>query len=260
MLRRPLRPTTPQDAARRDGGHRLAIWVISIGQLMFILDTTIVNVALPHIQSALHFSGNSLEWMVSAYSLCYGGLLLLGGRAGTSWAWRWVFVAGSIVFTVASLLGGFAVTQWWLLAARSVQGIGAAFASPSALSLVATTFPGDRARTRALGAYAAISTGGGAIGVLAGGVLTTYVSWRSVFFVNVPVGLAIVLLAPRVLVESQRHPRRFDLLGALTGTGAITLFVYALISGATGSDGVSTGATPTCWPAWRWGRCCWRPS
>ncbi|HEY2575506.1 MAG TPA: MFS transporter [Streptosporangiaceae bacterium] len=233
----------PEDA-RLASYRRVAIWVISVGQLMFILDTTIVNVALPHIQSALHFSGNSLEWMVSAYSLCYGGLLLLGGRAGDILGRRRVFVAGTIVFTAASLLAGFAITQWWLLAARAAQGIGSAFASPSALSLVATTFPGDKERTRALGVYTAIATGGGAIGVLAGGLLTTYVTWRSVFFVNVPIGLAIIALVPRVLAESERHPRRFDVLGAVTGTGAITLFVYALISGATGSDGASHWADP----------------
>jgi EmrB/QacA subfamily drug resistance transporter len=224
-----------------------AIWVISAGQLMVILDTTIVNVALPHIQAALRFSGSSLEWVVTGYSLTYGGLLLLGGRAGDALGRRRVFVAGILVFTLASLLGGFAVTQWSLLAARAIQGVGAAFASPAALSLIATTFPGDRERTRALGVYAGISTGGGAIGILAGGLLTTYVTWRSVFFVNVPIGLAVAALAPRVLAESGRQPGRpprFDLLGTVTGTGAVTLFVYALISGATGSNGVSHWADP----------------
>jgi EmrB/QacA subfamily drug resistance transporter len=245
MLRRESRAGQTDPTGDRQASYqRVAIWLISVGQLMFILDTTIVNVALPHIQSALHFSGNGLEWMVSAYSLCYGGMLLLGGRSGDILGRRRVFVAGAIVFTVASLLAGFAITQWWLLAARAVQGIGAAFASPSALSLVATTFPGEKERTRALGVYAAISTGGGAIGVLAGGLLTAYVTWRSVFFVNVPVGLAIAVLAPRVLAESERHRRRFDAAGAVTGTAAITLFVYALISGATGSDGVSHWADP----------------
>jgi EmrB/QacA subfamily drug resistance transporter len=242
MLRR--RSRAGPETVRLATYHRVAISVISVGQLMFILDTTIVNVALPHIQSALHFSGNGLEWMVSAYSLCYGGLLLLGGRAGDILGRRRVFLAGAIVFTAASLLAGFAITQWWLLAARAAQGIGAAFAAPSALALVATTFPGEKERTRALGVYAAIGTGGGAIGVLAGGLLTTYVTWRSVFFVNVPIGLAISVLAPRVLTESERHPRRFDILGAVTGTAAVTLFVYALISGATGSDGVSHWGDP----------------
>ena len=246
MLRRQSRAgQAGSEAARLDSYRRVAIWVISVGQLMFILDTTIVNVALPHIQSTLHFSGNGLEWMISAYALCYGGLLLLGGRAGDILGRRRVFVAGTAVFTAASLLAGFAITQWWLLAARAVQGIGAAFASPSSLSLVATTFPEDKDRTRALGVYAAISAGGGAIGVLAGGLLTTYVTWRSVFFVNVPIGLAIIVLAPRVLTESGRHPRRFDILGAVTGTAAVTLFVYALIKGATGSDGVSHWADPS---------------
>ena len=244
MLKR-LRTAGASASEQQARYRRIAVWVIGVGQLMFVLDMTIVNVALPHIQAAFNFSGSALEWLVSAYSLAFGGLLLLGGRAGDALGRRRVFVTGGAVFTVASLLGGVAPTQWWLLAARALQGAGAAFASPSALALIATTFPGDRERVRALGAYSAISTGGGAIGIFAGGFLTTYLSWRSIFFVNVPIGLTIAMLAPRVLIESERHPRRFDLLGALTGTGAITLFVYALITGATGSDGVSHWTGPS---------------
>jgi EmrB/QacA subfamily drug resistance transporter len=227
----------PRAAPRRR--LRLAVWVVSLGQLMAVLDATIVNVALPHVQTALKFTGTGLEWVITAYSLCFGGLLLLGGRAADILGRRRVFVAGIVVFTAASLLGGLATAQWWLLGARAAQGVGAALASPSALALIADTFPDSRQRARAIGIFTAIGAGGGAFGILVGGVLTTYVTWRSIFFVNVPIGVAIIAIAPRVLAESPRHPRRFDLLGALTGTAAVTLFVYALISGATDASGVS---------------------
>jgi EmrB/QacA subfamily drug resistance transporter len=231
-------------AAAPRGRLRVAIWIISLAQLMFVLDTTIVNVALPHMQAALGFSGSGLEWIVSAYSLCFGGLLLLGGRSGDILGRRRVFVAGVAVFTTASLIGGMATAQWWLLAARACQGCGAAFASPAALALVATNFPEGRERTKAIGVFTAVGAGGGAIGLLIGGLLTTYVTWRSVFFVNVPTGVLVALIAPHVLAESARNPRRFDLLGAVTGTGAVTLAVYALISGATDSAGVSHWGDP----------------
>jgi EmrB/QacA subfamily drug resistance transporter len=235
-------PPAEQPQAAPAGGRRhlrLAVWVVSLGQLMAVLDATIVNVALPHMQAALRFSGTGLEWVINAYSLCFGGLLLFGGRTADILGRRRVFVAGIGVFTVASLLGGLASTQWWLLGARVAQGIGAALAAPSALALVADTFPGSRERDRAIGIFTAIGAGGGAIGILLGGVLTTFISWRSVFFVNVPIGLMIIAIAPRVLAESERQRSRFDIVGALTGTGAVTLLVYALISGATDSNGVS---------------------
>src|SRR5258708_31279511 len=217
----------------------LALVVIATAQLMVVLDATIVNVALPHIQSALGFSGSGLEWVVNAYALTFGGLLLLGGRAGDILGRRRVFIAGLILFTVASLLGGFATSQAWLLAARALQGVGGAIVAPTALSLITTTFPEGPRRNRAMGVYAAMSIGGAAVGLLAGGLLTTYASWRWVFFVNVPIGIVVALMAPRFLVESERHTGRFDLPGAITGTGGLAALVYGLSSAATSASGVS---------------------
>jgi EmrB/QacA subfamily drug resistance transporter len=224
------------------GAHRhlgLALVVIAAAQLMVVLDATIVNVALPHIQSALGFSGSGLEWVVNAYALTFGGLLLLGGRAGDILGRRRVFVAGIILFAAASFLGGLATSEAWLLGARALQGVGAAIVAPTALSLVTTTFPEGPPRNRAMGVYAAMSIGGAAVGLLAGGVLTTYLSWRWVFFVNVPIAIVVALLAPRVLGESERHTGRFDLPGAITGTGGLAALVYGLSSAATTANGVS---------------------
>jgi EmrB/QacA subfamily drug resistance transporter len=217
----------------------LALLIIATAQLMVVLDATIVNVALPHIQHALGFSGSGLEWVVNAYALAFGGLLLLGGRAGDLLGRRKVFIAGLLLFSAASLAGGFATSQAWLLAARAVQGAGAAVIAAAALALIATTFPDGPPRNRAMGVYAAMSVAGGTVGLIAGGLLTTYVSWRWVLFVNVPIGLAVALAAPRVLPESERQRGRFDLLGAITGTGGIAALVYGLSSAATSPDGVS---------------------
>jgi EmrB/QacA subfamily drug resistance transporter len=213
--------------------------VIAAAQLMVVLDATIVNVALPHIQHALGFSGSGLEWVVNAYALTFGGLLLLGGRAGDILGRRRVFITGILLFTVASLLGGFATSQAWLLGARALQGVGGAIVAPTALSLITTTFPEGPRRNRAMGVYAAMSIGGAAVGLLAGGLLTTYASWRWVFFVNVPIGIVVALMAPRFLVESERHTGRFDLPGAITGTGGLAALVYGLSSAATSASGVS---------------------
>jgi EmrB/QacA subfamily drug resistance transporter len=217
----------------------LALVVIAAAQLMVVLDATIVNVALPHIQAALGFSGSGLEWVVNAYALTFGGLLLLGGRAGDILGRRRVFIAGIALFALASLAGGFATTQAWLLGARAIQGVGAAIVAPTALSLITTTFPEGSRRNRAMGVYAAMSIGGAAIGLLLGGVLTSYVSWRWVFFVNVPIAIVVLLMAPRVLVESERHTGRFDLPGAITGTLGLASLVYGLSSAATTANGVS---------------------
>ena len=179
----------------------LTLAVIATAQLMVVLDATIVNVALPHIQTALGFSGTNLEWVVNAYALAFGGLLLLGGRSGDLLGRRRVFIAGILVFSLASLLGGFATGQAWLLGARVVQGVGGALAAPTALSLIAVNFPEGPPRNRAMGVYAGMSVAGGAVGLLAGGLLVTFLSWRWVFFVNVPIGLAVALLAPRVLAS-----------------------------------------------------------
>jgi EmrB/QacA subfamily drug resistance transporter len=217
----------------------LALLVIATAQLMVVLDATIVNVALPHIQRALGFSGSGLEWVVTAYALAFGGLLLLAGRAGDLLGRRRVFIAGLLLFSAASLAGGFATSQAWLLAARAVQGAGAAIIAATALALIATTFPEGAPRNRAMGVYAAMSVAGGAVGLIAGGVLTTYASWRWVLFVNVPIGLAAALAAARVLGEAKRQRGRFDLPGAVTASGGLAALVYGLSNAATTPDGVS---------------------
>src|SRR5215813_10644611 len=226
---------------QRQQGRRLglALAVIATAQLMVVLDATIVNVALPHIQRALGFTGTGLEWVVNAYALTFGGLLLLGGRAGDILGRRRVFIAGVILFSVASVLVGFATSQAWLLGARALQGVGGAIVAPAALSLVATTFPEGRPRNRAMGVYAAMSIAGAAVGLIAGGLLTTYLSWRWVFFVNVPIGIAVALAAPRALGDSEPHPGRFDLPGAITSTLGLAALVYGLSNAATSPNGVA---------------------
>jgi EmrB/QacA subfamily drug resistance transporter len=222
----------------------LALVVIAAAQLMIVLDATIVNVALPHIQRALGFSGSGLEWIITAYSLAFGSLLLLGGRLGDIFGRRRIFIIGVAVFAVASFVGGFATTEWWLLASRAVQGAGAALAAPTALALIATTFPMGAPRNRALGVWAGMAGAGGAIGLLLGGILTTYVSWRWVLFVNAPIGLAVLILAPIALVGTPRLPRRLDIPGVVTSTAGLALLVYGLTHAAAGQDGVSHWSDP----------------
>jgi EmrB/QacA subfamily drug resistance transporter len=220
----------------------VALLVIATAQLMVVLDATVVNVALPHIQAALGFSGGGLEWVVNAYALVLGGLLLLGGRAGDQFGRRRMFVAGLLLFSAASLAGGLATSQAWLLAARAVQGAGGAIVAPTALALIATTFPEGQARNRAMGVYSGMSAAGGAVGLLAGGLLVTYASWRWVLFVNVPIGIGAALAALAVLPGSAsriRVPGRFDLAGAVTGTGGVAALVYGLSNAATSPDGTS---------------------
>ncbi len=235
--------TAPDVVAPRSGPAAprlgLALAVIATAQLMVVLDATIVNVALPHIQTALGFSGTGLEWVVNAYALAFGGLLLLGGRTGDLLGRRRVFIAGILIFSLASLLGGFATGQVWLLSARVLQGVGGAFAAPTALSLIAVTFPEGPPRNRAMGVYAAMSVAGGAVGLIAGGLLVQFASWRWVFFVNVPIGLVVAFLAARVLPESERRRGQFDLPGAITGSLGLALLVYGLSEAATSQNGVS---------------------
>jgi len=225
----------------RSGGRRLglALLVIATAQLMVVLDATIVNVALPHIQTALRFSDSSLEWVVNGYALAFGGLLLLGGRAGDLLGRRRMFVAGLLLFSAASLAGGFATSEAWLLTARAVQGAGAAIVAPAALALIATTFPEGPSRHRAMGVYAAMSVAGGAAGLLIGGLLVSYASWRWVMFVNVPIGIGAALAALAVLPGTPRRPGRFDLPGIITGTGGVAALVYGLSNAATSPDGTS---------------------
>ena len=214
--------------ARKPHNLGLALAVIAVAQLMVVLDTAIVNIALPSIQRALHFTPTGLEWVVNAYALAFGGLLLLGGRAGDLFGRRRVFVAGVLLFTLGSLAGGFATSSTWLIAARVVQGMGGAIVAPTALALVAVTFPEGAARNRAFGVYAAVSGAGGALGLLLGGLITNYVSWRWVLFVNVPIGIVLALAAPRVLAASEGRRGRLDLPGAVTVTAGISLLVYGL--------------------------------
>jgi EmrB/QacA subfamily drug resistance transporter len=223
--------------------HRpgLALAIIVTCQLMFVLDATVMNVALPRIQEGLHFTPTGLAWVMSAYTLTFGGLLLLGGRAGDILGRRRMFVAGIALFTVASLAGGFATSAGWLLAARVLQGVGAAAAGPSTIALIATAYTEARARIRALALLSGVASGGFAIGLIVGGMLTELTSWRWVLFINVPFGLAAVVLAPRFVREPQRHPARLDLPGALTATTGVAAVVYALIHAAT--NGWSNGQT-----------------
>ncbi len=206
--------------------------LVLCAQLMVILDATVVNIALPSIESGLHFSATNLSWVLNAYALTFGGLLLLGGRAGDILGRRRTFIAGITIFTLASLAGGFATTSALLIAARAVQGTGAAIASPAALALVISAFPEGRGRTRALGLYAAVSMGGASLGLVLGGLITQWASWRWVFFINVPVGVVVTLLAPAVLGATPGRPGRFDLAGALTSVTGMAALVYAFIRAA----------------------------
>ena len=200
---------------------------------MVVLDATIVNVALPDIRGALHFSTAGLSWVLNAYTLAFGGLLLLGSRAGDLLGRRRTFTSGIALFTLASLAGGFAQNAGELLAARGIQGIGGALAAPQALALLTTMYADGRERTRALGLYTAVSIGGSAVGLIAGGLLTEWVSWRWVLFVNVPIGLALLALTPRFLPESERHTGKFDLAGALTSTIGMSSLVYGFVRAGT---------------------------
>ena len=217
------------------------LFVILTAQLMVVLDTTIVNVALPHIQRGLGFSASGLSWVLNAYILTFGGLLLLGARAGDLLGRRRIFLTGIVLFTLSSLFGGLAATGWMLLAARAVQGIGAALAAPSALSLLTTAFAEGQARVRAIGLYTTVSAAGGAIGLVAGGLLTDLVSWRWVMFVNVPIGLVVWTLGRLVIAESDTHRGRFDFTGAVSSTLGMTGIVFGLVEA--GTNGWSSPGT-----------------
>ena len=203
--------------------------VILTTQLMVVLDATVVTIALPRIQDALGFRSADLSWVQNAYALAFGGLMLLGARAGDILGRRRVFLTGIGVFTLASLLGGLAQTAGLLLAARALQGVGAAIAAPAALTLLISTFPEGRARNRALGYYSLVSSGGSSVGLILGGMLTDWVSWRWALFINVPIGIALVLTAREYLTETPTRAGRFDAVGALTSTLGITSLVYGLI-------------------------------
>ncbi len=211
----------------------LALALIALAQLMVVLDVAIVNIALPSIQRELHFNATDLEWVVNAYTIAFGGLLLLGGRTGDIFGRRRMFIAGAALFAAGSLAGGFATSATFLIVARAAQGVGGAIIAPTALALLAETFAEGPARNRALGVYSAVSATGGAIGLLLGGIITNYFSWRWILFVNVPIGLLLALAAPRVLARSEGRAGRLDLPGALTVTAGATLLVYGLSRVAT---------------------------
>jgi EmrB/QacA subfamily drug resistance transporter len=234
-LVKPALPSVTRPSLARAPNTAAVLGIILATYLMIILDISVVIAALPKIQSSLHFSSTSLSWVQSAYTLSFGGLLLLGARAGDILGRRRMLVAGITLFTLASLAGGLAPSAEWLLAARAVQGVGAAIAAPSTLALLTTTFREGRERTRAIAYYSAVAGGGGSVGLVLGGMLTDWISWRWGLFVNVPVGLAIILLAPRYLPETERRLGRFDLAGALTSTFGMTALVYGFVRAA--SDG-----------------------
>ncbi|TWE12177.1 DHA2 family efflux MFS transporter permease subunit [Rudaeicoccus suwonensis] len=224
----------------------VALIVIAMAQLMIVLDATIVNIALPHIKTDLTFSSSGLQWVVTAYSLSFGSLLLLGGRLGDLMGRRRMFAIGVAIFAVASLFGGLALNPAWLITGRVLQGAGAALASPAALALINTTFPAGKERNRAMAVYAAMSGIGAAVGLILGGVLTEWLDWRWTFFINVPIGLVVAVLAPRVLVESESSDGRLDVWGAIVGTAGLFSIVYGLSHAA--QQGASWGDALTVLP------------
>src|SRR5438034_5462340 len=213
-----------------DSRRWLGLAVIVAAQFMVVLDIAIVNVALPSIKTDLHFSETSLQWVITAYSIFFGGVLLLGGRLADLLGRRRLFVAGLVLFTVSSLLDGLAWSESSLIAFRAVQGLGAALLSPAALSILTTTFRQGRERNLALGIWGAASGSGGAAGVLLGGALTSALSWSWIFFINVPAGILVLAVSPFLLNESRADlgHRRFDFTGAAAITGGLMLLVYAL--------------------------------
>jgi EmrB/QacA subfamily drug resistance transporter len=228
--------------------RRLALYVLCSGMLMIVLDVTIVNVALPSIQDDLGFSSAGLAWVVNAYLIAFGGLLMLAGRIGDLLGRRRVFLVGLAVFTAASVLCGLAQSPWLLVTARFAQGAGGALTSAVILGMIVTMFPEPREQAQAIGVYAFVASAGSAVGLLAGGVLTQWVSWHWIFFVNLPIGVVGAILAARLLPPDGDSPRArtsTDVLGALLITAALMLSVYTIVVPA-GKDGWTAGATLGC--------------
>ncbi len=231
--------TTPDN--RR---HLRAVLVLAcLAQFMVILDVSVVNVALPAIRSALHFSESDLQWVVNAYTVTFAGFLLLGGRAADLLGRRKVFVSGLILFALASLAGGFAGSQTLLIAARAAQGLGGAIIAPASLSILTTTFEEGAARNRAVGIWGATGGAGGAAGVLLGGVITDLLTWRWILFINVPIGLLAALFAQRYIVETREIAQRrsFDLAGAVSATLGLSVLVLGIVR----TDTTGWGAAST---------------
>jgi EmrB/QacA subfamily drug resistance transporter len=209
----------------------LVLVLVCVAQFMVVLDATVVNVALPSIKADLNMSDTDLQWVVNAYTLVFGGFLLLGGRAGDLIGRKKIFLAGIVVFTAASLLDGLATSSTWLIVARGAQGLGGALVSPAALSIVNTTFHSEADRTKALGVWSAIAAGGGAVGLVIGGLLTEKFSWPWVFYINIPVGILAFVFAARLIPESRAEGERrtFDVAGAVTVTAGLIALVYAIV-------------------------------
>ena len=209
----------------------LILVLVCFAQFMVVLDATVVNVALPSIQQDLGLSEANLQWIVNAYALAFGGFLLLGGRAGDLLGRKRLFLGGLVVFTAASLLDGLSGSQGMLIGARSLQGLGAAFISPAALAIISTTFEEGSERAKALGVWAAIAIGGSAVGLIVGGALTQLLTWPWIFFINVPVGIAVFALSLRYLPESKEEAahRSFDVAGAVTVTAGLMSLVFAIV-------------------------------
>src|SRR5947207_6038292 len=228
------------DLDRRRWG---ALALVIAAQFMVILDIAIVNVALPSIKTDLHFSEENLQWVITAYAILFGGTLLLGGRLADVFGRRRLFVAGLTLFAVSSLLSGLAWSEASLIGFRALQGLGGALLAPAALSILMTTFREGRERNRALGIWGAASGSGGAAGVLLGGLLTSYLSWSWIFFINVPVGIALIAVTPLLLRESRAdlEHRHFDFAGAASVTAGLMLLVYAMTRAT--SDGWGSATT-----------------
>ena len=227
--------TIPKSSEPRAGRGATNPWLVLViaclAQFMVVLDATVVNIALPSVQRGLHFSVANLQWVVNGYTLIFGGFLLLGGRAADLLGRKRLFVAGVVLFSAASLLNGVAQSSGMLIVGRGLQGLGGALVSPAALSIVTTTFSDGEQRTKALGVWSAIAASGAAVGLLVGGILTDIASWRWVFFVNVPIGVATVVLALRYVAESRAEVehRSYDIAGAFTVTAGLVVLVYAIV-------------------------------
>jgi EmrB/QacA subfamily drug resistance transporter len=217
--------------------RRMVLGIILATYLMIVLDASVVITALPKIHDGLHFSTSELSWVQSAYALTFGGLLLLGARAGDLLGRRTMFVLGIGIFTWASFVGGLAQSPTELLVARALQGVGGAIAAPSTLALLTTHFAEGEERTRALAAYSAVAGGGGSVGLVLGGLLTALISWRAGFFINVPVGAALMWLAPRYIEETEARSGHFDIQGAVTSTVGMTALVYGFVRAASNGWG-----------------------
>ena len=230
---------------RRATANPAMVLAIILGcYLMVVLDASVVITALPDIRTDLGFSPTSLSWVQNIYALAFGGLLLLGARMGDLLGRRQVFIGGIALFTVASMLGGLAQSETWLLAARTLQGVGAAIAAPSTLALLTISFPEGSERTRAIALYSAVASAGASIGLVLGGMLTSWISWRWSLFINVPIGAVLISLAPAYLPETERHTGEFDFAGAITSTLGMTALVYGLVRAAETSwgDAVALGS------------------